>query len=86
MSDKSAKDDKGVEIVVNGDAHDVSSRDVSFEQVTQLAYPGSPPETKFTVLFYKAEQAKTEGSMVVGQSVKVHKQGSSFNVTRSIRS
>jgi hypothetical protein len=80
------KADKDAEIVINGDPHDVASREVSFEQVSQLAYPGSPPETKFTVLFYKAEQAKNEGSMVPGDVVKVHKQGSSFSVTRSIRS
>jgi hypothetical protein len=81
-----AKDSKNAEIVVNGEAHDVSSREISFEQVTQLAYPGSPPETKFTVLFYKAEQTKNEGTMVAGDLIRVHKQGSSFNVTRSIRS
>lgn len=85
MTDK-AMDSKGAEIVVNGDPYDVPSREVSFDQVTQLAYPGSPPDTKFTVLFYKAEQAKNEGSMLAGDVVKVHKEGSAFNVTRSIRS
>ncbi|MCW2752113.1 MAG: hypothetical protein JWR83_3223 [Aeromicrobium sp.] len=76
----------GADIVVNGDAYQVPSRDVSFEQVTALAYPSSAPDTKFTVLFYKAEQSKHEGAMLAGEVVKVHKQGSSFSVTRSIRS
>lgn len=77
--------DKGADIVVNGEHVHVESRDVSFEQVTQLAYPGSDANTTFTVLFYKAE-GKDAGSMVEGDVVKVRKEGSSFNVTRSVRS
>jgi hypothetical protein len=81
-----AKNDEA-EIIVNGEAKTVPSRDVSFDEVTELAYPGSDrANTTFTVLFYKAEQGKNEGPMVEGDVVKVHKQGSSFNVTRSIRS
>lgn len=83
---KSAKDDSA-EIIVNGEQKSVPSRDVSFDEVTKLAYPDSDPSTTtFTVLFYKADNEKHEGSMVEGDVVKVHKQGSSFNVTRSIRS
>ena len=77
---------KGAEIVVNGEPKSVLTREVSFDLVTQLAFPGSDANTTFTVLFYKAEGSKHEGSMVEGEVVKVHKQGSSFNVTRSIRS
>jgi hypothetical protein len=74
-------------LVVNGEVKTVPSREVSFDQVTELAYPGSDRNnTTFTVLFYKAEQGHHEGSMVEGDIVKVHKEGSSFNVTRSIRS
>lgn len=92
-TDKIEKDkNKGASIVVNGEAKQVNSRDVSFEEVTQLAFPGSDPSvTTFTVLFYKSEGKKNgnsshEGSMVEGDVVKVRKEGSSFNVTRSIRS
>lgn len=77
--------DKGAVIIVNGDKKEVDSRTVTFEQVTQLAYPGSDENTTFTVLYYKAEDKK-EGSMIEGDSVKVKKEGSSFNVTRSVRS
>jgi len=81
------KEEKGNDavIIVNGEEKTVASRTVTFEQVTQLAYPGSDEATTFTVLFYKAEDKK-EGSMVEGDAVKVHKEGSSFNVTRSVRS
>jgi len=77
--------DKGAVITVNGDNKEVDSRTVTFAQVTQLAWPGSDENTTFTVLYYKAEDKK-EGSMVEGDSVKVKKEGSSFNVTRSVRS
>lgn len=78
--------DSEAEIVVNGELKAIPTRQVSFDEVTQLAYPGGDSNTTFTVLFYKAEGSKHEGSMVEGDVVKVHKQGSSFNVTRSIRS
>ena len=85
VDDKPEKDD-GADIIVNGTPVHVASRTVSFSQVTQLAFPDSTAEHIFTVLFYKADQSRQEGSMLEGDSVKVHKQGSSFNVTRSIRS
>jgi hypothetical protein len=75
------------QIVVNGELKTVPSREVTFDEVTELAYPGSDRNvTTFTVLFYKAEQSHHEGPMVEGDVVKVHKEGSSFSVTRSIRS
>lgn len=81
------KHDEGADIIVNGEVKTVPSREVSFDQVTELAYPGSDPaNTTFTVLFYKSAGKKPEGSMIEGDSVKVHKEGSSFNVTRAIRS
>ncbi len=80
------KDEHGAEIIVNGEVKDVASREVTFDEVTQLAYPGNDNNTIFTVLFYKADQSNHEGSMVEGEVVKVHKRGTSFNVTRSIRS
>ena len=76
----------GAEIAVNGELKNVPSREVSFDEVTALAYPERDANTIFTVLYYKADQSNHEGSMVEGDVVKVHKQGSSFNVTRSIRS
>lgn len=86
MNAEEAKE-KGAEIVVNGQPKKIDSRQVSFDEVTELAFPGSDRSlTTFTVLFSKAEDSKHEGSMVEGDIVKVKKEGSSFNVTRSIRS
>lgn len=84
--DEKPEQDDGADIVVNGNPMHVDSRIVSFSQVTQLAFPDSTAEHTFTVLFYKTDQSRQEGSMLEGDSVKVHKHGSSFNVTRSIRS
>ena len=78
--------DKGAEIMVNGQPKKVPTREVSFDLVTELAFPGSEAGTTFTVLFSKSDDDKHEGSMVEGDVVKVKKEGSSFNVTRSIRS
>jgi len=77
----------GAQIVVNGQLKEVPTRQVSFDEVTELAFPGSDrANTTFTVIFSKADDSKHEGSMVEGDVVKVRKEGSSFNVTRSIRS
>lgn len=75
-------------IVVNGDPKEVDDRDVSYEQAIELAFPGqaADPNNTFTVLYRKADHSHAEGSLVAGGSVKVHKQGTSFSVTRSIRS
>lgn len=86
MANDPEKDD--AVIVVNGDPRNVEDRDVSYEEVVELAFPGqtADPNNTFTVLYRKAEHAHAEGSLVAGGSVKVHKQGTSFSVTRSIRS
>jgi hypothetical protein len=86
MAKDAGKDD--AVIVVNGEPKDVADRDVSYEGVVELAFPGlaSDPNNTFTVLYRKADHSRTEGSLVAGGSVKVHKQGTSFSVTRSIRS
>lgn len=75
-------------IVMNGEQKDVEDRDVSYEEVVELAFPGmgADPNNTFTVLYRKADHARAEGSLVAGGSVKVHKEGTSFSVTRSIRS
>lgn len=88
-SDKPNKDDKDdALIVVNGEEMQIDSRQVSYEQVVELAFPGlgADPNNIFSVLFRKVDQSNAQGSVVAGGTVKVHAKGSSFNVTRSIRS
>jgi hypothetical protein len=86
MSNETNKDD--AVIIVNGEEKQVPRREVSYGQVTELAFPGESTNEnfEFTVLYRKTDQSRHEGSMVDGDVVKVHKQGSTFNVTRSIRS
>ncbi len=88
MKDEKNHDKDGADVVINGEAKQVPSRTVTYAEVVELAFPGfgQDANSTFVVLYRKSDGARAEGSMVAGDSVKVHKQGSSFNVTRSIRS
>jgi hypothetical protein len=77
---------KEYEIVVNAEAHEVESKDVSYEQVAKIAYPTPPsPDTLFTVSYRDAKHPK-DGSLTAGQSVEVKKKGTIFNVKATGRS
>lgn len=80
--------DKGADIAINGELRHVTDRTVTYEQVVKLAFPSltADPNSTFTVLYRKTDNERAEGSLVPGTSVKVHKEGSSFSVTHSIRS
>lgn len=80
--------DKGADVAINGELRHVTDRIVTYEQVVSWAFPSltTDPNSTFTVLYRKADNGRTEGSLVPGASVKMHKQGSSFSVTHSIRS
>ena len=88
MANDATDKDDGAVIIVNGEEKSVLNRDVSYGQVVELAFPGDANNEnfEFTVLYRKTDQSRHDGSMVDGDVVKVHKQGSTFNVTRSIRS
>jgi hypothetical protein len=67
-------------IIVNAEEKIVHDKDVSFDEVTKLAYPTPPyANTLFTVSYRKAHEPK-EGTLVAGQSVEVKKSGTIFNV------
>jgi hypothetical protein len=73
-------------IVVNGEGKAVEAKDVTYEQVVALAFPGPQnPDTVFTVTYRKAKEPR-EGSLVAGQSVEVKKEGAVFNVYPTTRS
>lgn len=80
--------EKGAVIVVNGTEFEVPDRDVSYDEVARLAYPGfgSDPNVLYTVLYRKAENGRKEGALMEGDHVKVLKRGTSFNVTSTVRS
>jgi hypothetical protein len=72
---------KVITIIVNAEQKTVLSREVSYTEVVALAYPTPPsPDTTFTVTYRNAEGLQKEGSLVNGQSVKVKKEGTIFNV------
>jgi len=75
-------------IIVNGEPKKVPTRDVSFEEVVNLAYNGNPPTGPnwiFTVTYRKAAGPKHEGTLTKGQTVEI-REGTIFNVTATDKS
>lgn len=79
---------KQITIIINGREKILPAKEqLSFEEITELAFPGMPtgPLITFTVTYYKGHGNKPEGSLVSGQVVKL-KDGMVFNVTRNDKS
>ena len=77
---------KPVTIIVNARPHQWDSKDISFEQAVQLAYPDSGSgEYTFTVRYTRGPAGHGAGSLTAGHSVKV-KEGMVFDVYRTSRS
>jgi hypothetical protein len=80
--------EKEIEIIVNGKKKVVTSKELAFDQVVDLAYEPNPRPTGdnwvFTVTYRKAE-GKPEGTLLPGDTVKV-KDGTIFNVTATDKS
>jgi hypothetical protein len=75
-------------IIVNGRPKEVSGKEISFEQIVQLAFDNPPHggDTIFSVTYRKGgNDHRPEGVMVEGDSVKI-KKGTTFNVTATNRS
>lgn len=80
------KKDKDYTIIVNAQPHTVEDEEVTFDEVTKLAYPVPPyADTLYTVTFRNAKKPK-EGSLGEGQSVQVKKGGTVFNVKATDKS
>lgn len=79
--------DKAVTIIVNGREKSVTSKELTFDQVVDLAFddPQRGPLIFFTITYRRGHGEKPEGSLVEGKSVKV-KDGMIFNVTRTDKS
>jgi Multiubiquitin len=75
-------------IVVNGQLKVVTSRVVTWDEVVDLAYPGqrNDPEMSFIVTYEEADESKDDGTLAVGRSVKVKKEGTVFYVAGRRRS
>jgi len=75
-----------VTIYVNTRPHEVEKDEITFDEVVKLAYPSTPPggNVAYSVM-YERGHGGTEGTLVVGESVKV-KAGMRFDVTATDRS
>ncbi|MEU8512630.1 multiubiquitin domain-containing protein [Kitasatospora sp. NPDC048722] len=76
-----------VTIIVNTRPHHWDSKEISFEQVVELAYPGQPGtgEDTFTVRYSRGHDGHGSGSLTAGHSVRA-KEGMVFDVYRTSRS
>ena len=75
------------EIVVNARKRTVKGKTVSFEQIVQLAFPGShEPDATFSMTYRHAASEPHAGELGAGGHVEVKKEGTVFNVTKTIRS
>jgi hypothetical protein len=75
-------------VYVNTQPHTVSGKELSFEQIAALAYGGTAPTgpgVVVTITYRKGDDAKQQGSLVAGDSVKV-KDGMVFNVSATDKS
>ena len=73
---------------MNAQPKEVSSHEVSFQQIVDLAYNGNPPSGPnwvFTVTYRNADGKKHHGSLAPGETVKI-KKGTIFNVTATDKS
>lgn len=81
------KPDLSFEIFVNSRPFVVRSKNVSFEQAVELAYPGpNNPNTRFTATYRHAASLPHAGELSAGQSVEVKQTGTRFNVRRTVQS
>lgn len=74
------------EIIVNARPRVVTGRLVTFEQIVQLAFPGShEPNVVFSMTYRHAASKPHAGELSAGGSIDV-KKGTVFNVTRTVQS
>lgn len=74
------------EIIVNARKRTVKGHVVSFEEIVQLAFPGShDPNVAFSMTFRHAASEPHSGELGAGGHVKI-KDGTVFNVTKTVRS
>jgi hypothetical protein len=75
-----------IEIIVNSRPRVVTGRQVTFEQIAQLAFPGQhAPNVVFSMTYRHAASKPHAGELGAGGIVEV-KKGTVFNVTRTVQS
>jgi hypothetical protein len=83
----SRETDRHYAIVVNAQPFTVATREVTFAQIVKLAFgaEADDPDKTFTITYRKSDDARHDGTLVEGGTVKV-KNGTVFNVTSTTRS
>ena len=82
-----AKKDKDYEVVINGTRVELDDDTATYEQLSNLAYPGHDPQAMFSVAYRGAIAPRGgSGTLVAGESVRVKKKGTSFDVRLTTRS
>ena len=76
-----------VTIIVNGKPKTVTAKELSFDDLIELAFDPVPtgPQVMFTITYRRGRGNKPDGTRVAGESVKV-KKGMIFNVTATDKS
>lgn len=83
----SSNKDKDYEVVINGTLVALDEDAVTYEELGDLAFPGHDPQALFTVSYHNAIASHGgSGTLVSGESVRVKKKGTSFNVRLTTRS
>lgn len=83
----SEKKDKEYEVVINGTPVELDEDTVTYEQLGDLAFPSHEPGALFTVAYRNAIAPHGgSGALVAGESVRVKKKGTSFDVRLTTRS
>lgn len=82
------RQEKSYVIVVNSREEAVPEKQVTFEQVVQLAFPGAPVDAKvrYSMTYRHAASKPHAGELAEGGSVEVHHRGTIFNVTKTVQS
>lgn len=84
----SSEKTKTTTIVVNGREHEVATKEISYQEVLDLAPDvtgGATAQTSFTVTYRRGQGNKPSGTLTEGGTVKV-KKGMVFDVGRTDRS
>jgi hypothetical protein len=87
MSTHTNEKDKAITIIVNGRKKSVTSKQLTFDEIVDLAFddPHRGPNIVFTITYRRGPDDKKEGTLLEGETVKV-KDGMIFNVTRTDKS
>lgn len=76
---------KATEIVINGTDVEVHEKELSFEQIVELANLGATGDIEYSVKYSRGPHESATGVLRPGQSVKV-KKGMRFVVKATVRS